>query len=90
MMWTKDSEPSAFEATATARAETMLALAPHVGMNLDLLELLRRRFDVHLSMLDAAEPARRAELEKLMVADFDELATAYKKLARTLDRRGSA
>jgi len=78
------------ERHAVACAETMLAIAPHVRISLDLLELLRHRFEQRLGMIDGAEPTRRAELELLVVADFDELATTFKRLARIVKRMPKA
>ncbi len=73
-----------------ARSESMLALAEHVGIDLDLLEHLRARVEQRLGMLDSAESARRAELEKLVAADFDELAVAYRRLRAMVERGGEA
>ena len=73
-----------------ARAEVMLALAPHAGVDLDLLELLRRRFEQRLGMLDAAEPAHRLDVERLVAEDFEKLATAYKRLAAAVEGDGTA
>jgi hypothetical protein len=39
-------------------------------------------------MIDAAESAWRAELERLMTADIAELAEAFKLLARAVERGG--
>jgi len=86
-----DHERAARKAAAIASAETMLALAEVTGVDLGLLEHLRRRFERHLGMLDAIEePARRAELERLMVEDGDELARAYRALRRAAERGGKA
>jgi hypothetical protein len=72
------------------RVRTMLALAEHVGIDLDLLEHLRTRAEHHLGLIDSAEPPRRAELERLVAVDFDELAGAYKLLKRMVERGGEA
>jgi hypothetical protein len=77
--------------TATARAETMLALAEPIGIDLDLLEAARRRLEEHGRMLDAADgPARRAAVKILMEFDVAELARAYKLLARAVEQGGEA
>jgi hypothetical protein len=78
------------ETVATARAETMLVLAEHVGVDLDVLAFVARRVEQRLGMLDAAEPARRAELERLAAGDFEELATTYLRLASAVERGGEA
>jgi hypothetical protein len=77
-------------AATMAKAETMLALAEHVGISLDTLAFVARRFELRLGILDAAEPARRVDLERLAAEDFEELATAYKGLARMVERVPSA
>ncbi len=75
----------------TPRAEMMLALAPFVGVDLKALELVRRRLEVLGAMLDAAgDKSRRVELDRLMFADVAELASAYKMLARAVERGGDA
>lgn len=56
--------PTADPRTTIDLAETMLTVAPFVGVDLDRLELLRRRFEQHAAMLDAAEPDRRRELQR--------------------------
>lgn len=73
-----------------ARSETMLALAEATGIDLDALAFLAARFEQRLNALDYAEPARRAELERLVAEDFDELAHAYKTLRRMVERGGDA
>jgi hypothetical protein len=74
-----------------ACAETMLALAEYVGLDIDPLKLRRRRFAQHAGMLDAAEePARRAELEHLVTEDFGELASAFKAPKRAVEQGGRA
>ncbi len=73
-----------------ARAETMLALAEHLGLDLDALAFVAARFEHRLGMLDAAEPAWRAELERLVAQDITELASAYTVLRRTVERGGTA
>jgi hypothetical protein len=82
---------SADETRAFARAETMLALAPHLGVDLDALEAARRRLEVHEAEYDASfGTTRRAELEQLIAEDVAELADAYEKMARVVERGGSA
>jgi hypothetical protein len=68
----------------------MLALAEHLGLDLDALAFVARRFEHFLRTLDSAEPSRRAELERLAAQDFDELAEVYKVLRRTVERSGEA
>ncbi len=72
----------------TTRAEIMLALAEHVGVNLDALAFIADRVEHNLGMLDSAVPARRAELERLVAEDSDELVGAYKRLRSTVERGG--
>lgn len=84
-------ERSALEADrATARAETMLAVAPLVGIDVEALAFLARRFERRLGMLDAAEPSERLDLAALVSQDFDDLAGAFKLLAAALERGGEA
>jgi hypothetical protein len=78
------------EAQTIARAETMLAVADATGIDVDALAFVAARFEQHLNVLDAAEPARRAELERLVAEDFDELAAVYKRLRRAVERGGEA
>ncbi len=78
------------ETVAIAKAEAMHALAEFVGVDLDALAFIAHRFEQRLGMLDAAEPARRAELELLSAEDFEELATAYKLLAVAVEGGGTA
>jgi hypothetical protein len=85
-----DAVLSVTETTAVARAEVMLAIGEHLGINLEALAFVSRRFATRGSMLDAAEPARRAEIERLMFEDFTELAGAFKLLAAAVKRGGEA
>jgi len=83
--------PEAREAAAVARAEKMLAVAETTGMvDLDAMAFVAARVERHLRMIDAAEPARRAELRRLIEQDFDELARAYKVMERAVERGGEA
>lgn len=84
------SEPSVVETAAVAKAERMLAIAEFVGVDLGALAFIAHRFEQRLGMFDAAEPARRAELERLSAEDFEELATAYRLLAAVVARGGTA
>jgi hypothetical protein len=68
----------------------MLAVAEALGISVDTLAFVAQRFAGHVSMIDAAEPARRAELERLVARDFDELATAYKAVKRVVERMPKA
>jgi hypothetical protein len=68
----------------------MLALAEATGIDTDALAFIAHRFDRHALLLDASEPAQRAELEWLMSANFDELATVYKRLRTMVERGGEA
>jgi hypothetical protein len=86
-----DIKEAAEKATIIMRVETMLALAPHVGIDLEVLAFVNRRLGACGSMLDAAEePRTRAELERLMMLDLDELATAFRALAPLVDRAGES
>jgi hypothetical protein len=82
--------PADIEATLIARAERMLDLAPFVGVDLDALERVRRRFEDRGAVNDPAEPARRADLAALMAGDFDDLVQAYKRMAAAVRRGGEA
>lgn len=84
------SRYSQLEAIATERAETMLALAEVRCIDLEALAFVGRRFERCLRMMDAAEPAQRAQLEQLVAEDFEGLATTFKVLARLVDRAGTA
>jgi hypothetical protein len=78
------------ELRATAKAETMFALAPFTGVSLDEMNEVRIRLARHEAMSDAAEgSARRKELALLMARDIAELA-AYKMMARAVERGGEA
>lgn len=68
----------------------MLALAPHIGVDPETLAFLAHRFTTIGSQLDAAEPARRADLVARMTRDFDELAEAYKRMEKVVERGGEA
>jgi hypothetical protein len=69
----------------------MLALAEFVGISLDVLNAARLRLEAHGAAFDAAaSPSRRAELGRLMALDIDELAGAFKVLARAVERGGDA
>jgi hypothetical protein len=78
------------KARAVARASTMLALAEVTGIDVHALAFVAQRLEQRLNVLDSAEPARRAELERLTAEDFEELASAYKLLAAAVDRAGEA
>ena len=66
---------------ATARAERMLDLAPSFGIDLYDLELVRRRLVDHEAEHERSSgPSKRRGLEKLIEADIEILASAYKKL----------
>jgi len=73
------------ETQATEKVERMLDLAPFIGVDPEALAFLAHRYEERLGLLDAAEPARRAELKRLICQDFDELAAAYKRMARVVD-----
>lgn len=68
----------------------MLALAEAIGIDVRALAFLADRFEHSLRTIDAAEPARRAELERLVALDFAELAAAYLALRRAVERSGEA
>lgn len=73
------------------RAEKMLAVAEVTAIvDLETMGFLAARFEHCLGMIDAAEPARRLELERLVAKDFDELASAYKVLAWAFEQNGGA
>jgi hypothetical protein len=76
--------------TTFARAETMLAIGEALGIDVEALAFVARRFERCLGVIDGAERARRAELERLASEDFDELAGAYKRLKRAVERAGKA
>jgi len=79
------------EATAIARAEKMLAVAPFIAIDLDEMNDVRIRLAQHEAMFDAAmSPSKRKEIERLMADDIAELADAYKRMARAVERRGEA
>jgi hypothetical protein len=73
-----------------AKAETMLALAPLLGISLDALEAARRRLAQHEAMFGAAMGSSSRRLEALMADDVAELADAYKMMARAVERGGEA
>lgn len=69
----------------------MLALAEATGVvDLEAMAFVAARVERHLGMIDAAEPARRAEPRRLVEQDFDELARAYKVMERAVERSGEA
>jgi hypothetical protein len=69
----------------------LLALAPHLGIDLDELEVARRRVETYEAELDAAPGSlRRVELEELITKDIDELAEAYQVVLRALEQGGVA
>ncbi|MGO9836764.1 MAG: hypothetical protein ACLP1X_21420 [Polyangiaceae bacterium] len=79
------------EGQTTAHAETMLAIAEHVGISLDDLDAARRRLEVHEREYDASFGAvRRNELAQLMAIDIEELAAAYRKMEVAVGRGGEA
>lgn len=82
--------PAAPDPHVVARTETRLAFAEVTDIDLGALAFLAGRFEQRLSMIDAAEPAQRAELEHLMAIDFAELAEAYTQLAWMVERGGEA
>ena len=84
-----DRDPTIAENTIS-KAETMLALAEVTGVDVDALTFLARRFEHRLGVIDAVEPARRREWERLMAKDGDELASAFKTLKRVVERGGKA
>jgi len=82
--------PERKEARATARAESMLALAEPLGLDLDALAFVAARVEQRLNVLDGAEPARRAELAQLAAEDFAELANTYERLKMLVERMPTA
>jgi hypothetical protein len=69
----------------------MLAVAPLLRVDLDALELARRRLATHEREYDASfGHARRNELARLMPIDIAELAAAYKVMERAVERGGTA
>ena len=79
------------ELRTTTNADTLRALAPHLGIDLDELEVVRRRVETHEAELDTAPGTlRRNELEGLIAKDIDQLAEAYRVVLRALDRGGLA
>jgi hypothetical protein len=79
------------EPFVVGRAETMLALADFIGVDLDEMNEVRIRLEAHEAMFDAAPgPSRRADLERLMAVDIAELAAAFKIMARAVERGGTA
>jgi hypothetical protein len=80
-----------FEAAATAKAATMLAIAEYVGVDLDEMNDVRRRLAEHEAMFEATlASSRRAELAKLVALDVAELADAFKRMKRAVERGGDA
>jgi hypothetical protein len=76
---------------ATAKAERMLAAAPLAGVDLRAMNDIRLRLACNEAMFNAAvESSKRKELEMLMARDIDELAHAYKMMARAVERGGEA
>jgi hypothetical protein len=79
------------EDAASARAETMLALAEVTGVDLDAMDLARRRLAQHEREYDASFGAhRRNELALLMALDVAVLAATYKVMERAVGRGGAA
>jgi hypothetical protein len=70
----------------------MLAAAEATGVDLNHLEATRRRLAAHEAKYDRAlvGTSARNELEQLIAADVAELAAAYKRLARMVERMPSA
>jgi hypothetical protein len=84
-------EPPSEVETATAKVETMLAMAPNLGISVDALNATRLRLEAHEAMFDAAfGSSRRAELERLMADDVAKLAESFKVMARAVKRGGEA
>jgi hypothetical protein len=72
-------------AAATARAEAMLNVASQVGVDLRKMNEVRRRLIEHEHEYDrAVTSSRRAELVRLIAADIEILAGAYKRLEATV------
>ena len=84
--------PAASEHYAVASAETMLALAEFVGVDLLELEQIRRRLVAHEHELGhlGLQPARRRELRMVIEQDIDDLAVAYKRLMKVVERMPAA
>jgi hypothetical protein len=86
-MFDRSQSTCGFFSAATAKAETMLAIAEFVGVDLDMLWIVARKLQAHEAMLDAAVgSSKRNELERLMSEDIDELAHAYKIMERAVER----
>lgn len=60
------------------------------GIDVQALAFLVVRFEQRLGVIDAAEPGRSGELERLMAIDIAELAATYKKFATAVERGGDA
>ena len=76
---------------ATAKIERMLAIAAAVGVNLDDLRAAASRLAAREQEYDGSFGAtRRAEVAALMAIEIAELARAYKRLAKAVERMPSA
>lgn len=72
-------------AETLAKVERMLSVAPYVGVNLDEMEVVRRRL-----VSELAVPERGGVPAPHIEEDLSFLARNFKVLARAVERMGSA
>jgi hypothetical protein len=83
-------DPDLDPATVAA-CERMLDLAPHVGIDPESLEHVRRRLVAHEQEREGMLPSRRQEeLDCLIVEDIQILCAAIVKLQRAVEKMPSA
>jgi hypothetical protein len=84
-------DPESFDPAAVARCERLLDLAPHVGVDPEALEHVRRRLVAHEREREGMLASlRRDELDVLIREGIETICQAIVKLQRAVDRMPSA
>jgi len=84
-------EPESLDPATVARCERMLDLAPHLGVDPEALELVRRRLVAHEREREGMLASlRQEELDVLIRQDIETLCQAIVKLQQAVERMPSA
>jgi len=84
-------EPEPFDAATVARCERLLDLAPHLGVDPEYLEHVRRRLVANEQEREGMLASRRQEeLDALIRQDIETLCQAIVKLQRAVEKMPSA
>ncbi len=84
-------DPESFDPATVARCERLLDLAPHLGVDPEHLEHVRRRLVAHEQEREGMLPSlRRDELDDLIREGIETICAAILKLQRAVEKMPSA